>query len=193
MRPASRIQAVIEIYERIAAAKIPMDAIVGDYMRQRRYIGSKDRADIAERTYNVMRAWGRLTWWLERAKAELTPRNLLIAYTALADGVNEDRLKELFDGSKFAPEPLTGDEFAWLERLKGKTLEHPDMPEAVRVECPADYEDGHAAFRDARYARQCFHRAAREGTGFARQGRRCDRRNAVFALGPARTRQGLSL
>ena len=57
MRPASHIQAVIEIYERIAAAKIPMDAIVGDYMRQRRYIGSKDRADIAERTYNGMRAW----------------------------------------------------------------------------------------------------------------------------------------
>jgi 16S rRNA (cytosine967-C5)-methyltransferase len=141
MRPASRIQAVIEIYERIAAAKIPMDGVVGDYMRQRRYIGSKDRSDIAERTYNVMRAWGRLNWWLERAGVEATPRNLLIAYTVLAEGTNEDRLKELFDGSKFAPAELTGDEFTWLERLKGKTLEHPDMPEAVRVECPADYEE----------------------------------------------------
>ena len=32
-----------------------MDRPIGDYMRNRRYIGSKDRAYIAETTYAVMR------------------------------------------------------------------------------------------------------------------------------------------
>jgi 16S rRNA (cytosine967-C5)-methyltransferase len=140
MRPASRIQAVIEIYEKIGAAKIPMDGVVGDYMRQRRYIGAKDRADIAERTYSVMRAWRRLTWWLERAGAEITPRNLLIANTILAEGASEQKMKDFFDGSKFAPAELDNDEIALFERLKGKSLDDPDMPEGVRVECPEEYE-----------------------------------------------------
>lgn len=140
MRPASRIQAVIEIFEKIGAAKIPMDGVVGDYMRQRRYIGSKDRADIADRTYKVMRAWGRLTWWLQRTNTELTARNLLIAHTVLAEGAGEAKLKDFFDGSKFAPAPLDAGEFAFYERLKGKTLDDPDMPEHVRVECPPEHE-----------------------------------------------------
>ena len=50
MKPASRIQAGIEIAERISSARVPMDAAVGDYMRGRRYIGSKDRGEIASRT-----------------------------------------------------------------------------------------------------------------------------------------------
>ncbi len=141
MRPASRIQAVIEIYEKIGPAKIPMDAIVGDYMRQRRYIGAKDRADIADRAYRVMRAWGRLTWWMGRVEAEPTARNLLILNTILAEGASENKMKDFFDGSKFAPEELSTDEIALYERLKGKSLDDPDMPESVRVECPEEYEE----------------------------------------------------
>ncbi|MGB4107655.1 MAG: RsmB/NOP family class I SAM-dependent RNA methyltransferase [Alphaproteobacteria bacterium] len=152
MRPSSRIQAVIEIYEKIDAAKIPMDAVVGDYMRHRRYIGSKDRADIAERTYNVMRAWGRLNWWLERAGAEATPRNALIANTVLAENADENKIKDFFDGSKFAPAPLNGEEIALFERFKGKSLDHPDMPEAVRVECPPYYEEALRGYFGADFA-----------------------------------------
>ena len=44
MTPAARLQAVLEILERIAVSPIPMDLTVGDYMRHRRYIGAKDRA-----------------------------------------------------------------------------------------------------------------------------------------------------
>ena len=50
MKPQARIQATIDVLEKIYANKrIPMDGVVGDYMRHRRYIGSKDRSNIAER------------------------------------------------------------------------------------------------------------------------------------------------
>ncbi|MCD8525858.1 MAG: hypothetical protein LRY62_01445 [Alphaproteobacteria bacterium] len=42
-------------------------------MRVRRYIGSKDRNNIAERTYDIMRAHARLGWWVERLKLDDTP------------------------------------------------------------------------------------------------------------------------
>ncbi len=140
MRHSSRLQACIEIYEKIGAAKIPMDNVVGDYMRTRRYIGAKDRAAIAEKVYAIMRLWGRLTWWLEKAGADPTPRNLMIAHAVLAERADEKKLKELFDASKFSPEELNAEEIEFFEKIKGKDLNDPSMPEAVRVECPPEYE-----------------------------------------------------
>ena len=140
MRPASRLQAVIEIYERILPAKIPMDAVVGDYMRRRRYIGAKDRAEIAERRYDLMRAYGRLNWWLEKAGVEVTPRHLVIAHLALAGGVQEKKLKELFDGSRFAPAELTEEETRLFRQFENKSLDDPDVPEGLRLECPPEHE-----------------------------------------------------
>ena len=59
MTPAARIKASIELLGHIAGSPVPMDATVGDYMRARRYIGARDRADIAERVYDIMRARAR--------------------------------------------------------------------------------------------------------------------------------------
>ena len=60
MIPAARIQATDELLSKILDARIPMDGVAGDYFRYRKYIGSKDRANIAERVYTIMRHFGRL-------------------------------------------------------------------------------------------------------------------------------------
>lgn len=141
MKPSARIQACIDILEKIGISKIPMDSTIGDYMRHRRYIGSKDRADIAERVYAVIRSHARMYWHLERAGHEDSPRHYLIAHLVLSEGADENRLKELFDGSKFSPEELTKGESDLIQKLSGQTLEHPEMPDNVRVECPHIYEE----------------------------------------------------
>lgn len=139
MKPQARIQATIDILEKLADSRIPMDGVVGDYMRVRRYIGSKDRANIAERIYEVVRAHARLGWWLEKLKIEDTPRNRIITYVALCEKADKKRFKDLFDGSKYAPEPLSEAEEAFVKELIGQDLEHKDMPSTVRVECPGLY------------------------------------------------------
>ncbi len=146
MKPASRIQATIEVLDNIAAnERVPMDSVVGDYMRHRRYIGAKDRNEIAERAYNMMRARARLGWWLAKIGAEDTARYHVIAWLALGenggDGVDTGRIKELFDGSNYSPPVLEEQELKRFEHMKGRTLSHPDMPVEVRVECPPLYED----------------------------------------------------
>lgn len=140
MKPAARIQATIDILEKISDSSIPMDLVVGDYMRHRRYIGSKDRANVAERIYEIVRAQARLGWWLEHAGAEDTPRTRVLFWCALGEGADEKRLKDLFDGSKYAPEELSAEELGYIGKLEGE-LNHPDMPDSVRCECPPLYED----------------------------------------------------
>jgi 16S rRNA (cytosine967-C5)-methyltransferase len=57
MTPAARLQASIELWDKITNNKrVPMDGMCGDYFRNRRYIGSKDRNDIVTRVYDMMRA-----------------------------------------------------------------------------------------------------------------------------------------
>ncbi len=150
----------------MADSRIPMDAVVGDYMRFRRYIGSKDRAGIAERTYNIVRAHARLGWWLDKVQAADTPRLRVIAWLALGEGKDEVAITRLFDGSKYGPATLRDEEQKILSHLASHIshdgeerdessesgLIHPDMPEAVRAECPPLYEQSLRGYFGADFA-----------------------------------------
>lgn len=140
MKPASRIQACLEILDSEHNARVPLDKRVGDYMRMRRYIGSKDRAAIAERLYDMTRAQARLGWWLEKLKTEDNARTRLIVWLAVGEGADEKRISDLFDGSQYAPEELSEAERALLDKIVGQPLNRTDMPLAVQVECPPEYE-----------------------------------------------------
>ncbi len=140
MKPASRIQATIEILERDKDIRVPLDSCLGDYMRNRRYIGAKDRREIAERVYAMARHAARLNWWLTRLKAPDSSRMDAIFWLVLGEGMDESRLSDLFDGSSYAPAILTDEERSIIQKLVGHTINNDDMPEAVLCECPADYE-----------------------------------------------------
>lgn len=139
MKPASRINATLEILNGTHRSRVPLDKCVGDYMRARRYIGSKDRSNVAERIYAMTRSHARLGWWLGKAGAEDTPRNRVIAWCILGEEANEKRIKDLFDGSQYAPEPLNDVENTFAAKLYDQPLEPDDMPQDVRCETPPEY------------------------------------------------------
>lgn len=138
MTPSARVQASIELWEKIWASGVPMDTICGDYFRVRRYIGSGDRKAVVERIYDMMRSYARTGWWLQKARATDTPRTRAIASLALVDQLPHPHINDLFSGSRHAPEVLDQAETKVLEALTGHTLEHPDMPDDVRAECPKE-------------------------------------------------------
>lgn len=149
MKPASRIDATIEILERDQRIRVPLDSCVGDYMRNRRYIGSKDRREIAERVYEMARHHARINWWLEKLKIEDTPRSRVIFWLALGENADEKRLRDLFDGSQYAQQELSDEEKTFIGALSDQTMDHADMGEAVLVECPPEYEETlRAYFKD---------------------------------------------
>lgn len=152
MKPAARIQATIDVLTRIAENdRVPMDSAIGDYMRQRRYIGSKDRSNIAERCYSMARCHARLGWWLAKFEVEDTARNRILFWLLLAEvtgepGRIEKYITDLFDNTKYAPEELEPNELHLIKLVRegkmiGGGIDHADMPDSVRAEVPAKYED----------------------------------------------------
>ena len=136
MIPSARIQAVLDLLKELRDTPRPADAIVNQYFRARRYIGSKDRAAVATLFYDMVRHHARLGWWLEKNGVDDTVRARGIAYLALVEEKSPDQVAELFSGKKFAPEHLAENEIAFVRKLRGHTIAHPAMPDTVRVECP---------------------------------------------------------
>ena len=142
MNQAARIQALIELAEDIAAGGAA-DAAASAYFRARRYIGSKDRAWIAEQIYALLRRRARLDWWIARAleRPETAPpppaRHRVIADLLLTQGWSERDVARSFDGDKHHPAPLSRAERRLVETLAGQPLEHEEQPAAVRGEYPA--------------------------------------------------------
>ena len=132
MTPAARIEAAIALLEAIdAAAARPADAVANDFFRERRFIGSGDRRAVSDRVWRVLRCQRRLTWWVPKA----TPR-LLVAASLLTEGWTLSGVAESYSGGRFAPPGLERNEYNQLRHVDGHTLDHPDMPAAVRFELP---------------------------------------------------------
>ncbi|HEY8963619.1 MAG TPA: RsmB/NOP family class I SAM-dependent RNA methyltransferase [Alphaproteobacteria bacterium] len=138
MTPSARIQAAIELWDKIWSAGIPMDSMTGDYFRVRRYIGSSDRREIAARVYSMMRSYARVTWWLQKAHAVDTPRTRVIADLSLREEKPKVFVTDLFPGGQHSAEKLDEMELRALDTFVGQKLDHPDMPIEARVECPPE-------------------------------------------------------
>lgn len=136
MTPAARLESTIELWCKITEAQIPMDNICSDYFRNRRFIGSKDRADILERVYGMMRAYARVTWWCDRLKLQDDARTRTFVYTILNDGRTVNDVDALCDGGKYHPDELSDAERESFSQLDGQSLVHPDMDDLTVNECP---------------------------------------------------------
>ena len=133
MTPSARLAAAIELLSAMEAQpRRPADAVANSFFRDRRYIGGGDRRAVSDQVWQILRHWRRLEWWLVRAGGEATPR-LLVAASSVLEGRPAESVQRGFSGGRYAPDTL---EPAELRVLDGHTHEHPEMPEAVRLEVP---------------------------------------------------------
>lgn len=166
MTPAARIAATIELFDQITDTDRPADSVIAPFFRKRRFIGSKDRNDIAERIYRLLRHHARLGWWLETLGHADGPRARVLVELALGEGLTAADLAARFDGSQYGPEPLseqecalvaglgsppldhpvTVEEQAIADALEYQPVDHPHMPVRVLCECPDWAADDFAAF-----------------------------------------------
>lgn len=141
MTPGARIQAAIELLGRIEAAPVPAERVVTAYLRERRYMGSKDRRAVGDLVYVALRARARLGWWVAQAgpgpgEDSTRPRRVLLAALTLIEGRSVADLDMLFDGGAYAPAPLDAVERALVESLTGQDLTDSAQPPWVAAECP---------------------------------------------------------
>ena len=126
MTPAARLQAAIEILDALRATALPADRFLRDWFRARHFMGSKDRAAVAERVYGVLRHHASYAWRMQAQE----PRDLVIA-SVLAEGACVDDIAALFSGTGYGPPPLT--------ELERQAVAHPpegEPPSHVLGEYP---------------------------------------------------------
>ena len=135
MTPGARIAAAIDLLDEIAApAERPADLVANAYFRSRRFIGSGDRRAVAERVWSILRRYGQLRWWLERAGApNLSGRLIVAADLLLVERETMAGLAPLFDGGTYRPPPFDQSEHGVLRGLEGHSLPHPEQPDWVRL------------------------------------------------------------
>ena len=134
MTPAARIAAAIDLLEVIEGApKRPADAVANDFFRSRRYIGSGDRRAVSDRVWTILRARRRIGWWLGNAPPSA---RLLVGASLLLEGWTKSGVQQAFSGGQFAAPPLDRAEAGTLTKIEGHTIDHPTMPDAVRLEIP---------------------------------------------------------
>ena len=119
--------------------------MANDFFRDRRFIGSGDRRAVSDRVWRVLRARRRLDLVAGAGRMAPTPR-LLVAASLLTEGwtlagVGADLLRR-----PVRPDSTGADGTAALRDGRGPTLDHPEMPDAVRLEMP-DWLLPHAAAR----------------------------------------------
>ena len=135
MQPAARIQSLIELVEEIEAAietgTTPVDVLVGNYFRARRYAGSKDRRYITQAAYSILRQRVSLLWYLNKTKTERSARPIVIAYLALND---LDALSLFAEEGAYAPDSLTDIEIAFVAAVQAQDIA--DVPLAAQHNIP---------------------------------------------------------
>ncbi len=135
MTPAGQLAAAIDLLALIEADPRPADAVANHFFRTRRFIGGGDRRAVSTLVWGVLRARRHLGWWLDYCHAPQSPR-LLLALQALFTGQTPHKIAQAFLAGRYGPPPLSAEESAVLEQLETRTLEHPNMPEAVKYEVP---------------------------------------------------------
>ncbi len=105
MTPAARVQAAIEILDALNATAMPADRLLRDWFRARHFMGSKDRAAVSERVYEVLRHRAWCTWRMggEDARA-------LVIGSLIRNNPAPDEIHTLFSAGAYGPSPLTQDE-----------------------------------------------------------------------------------
>ena len=119
------------------AGKAPADRVAAAYFRERRYVGSKDRAAVQGIVYDVLRRRRQLDWWLARADiARPDSRARVLACLAAITRWRPQDIADAFSGGRYSPDPLTRREETVLKRLAGRELDHADQPVDVRGNLP---------------------------------------------------------
>jgi 16S rRNA (cytosine967-C5)-methyltransferase len=135
MTPSARISAAIDVLADIGLRRRPAPDALKDWGIAHRFAGSSDRAAIAGLVYDALRRRASVAFVM----GEETPRAVLLGMLRLERKLDPDAIAALFDGSRYAPQPLTE-----VERGKLDAADLANAPPHVAGDYP-DWLDPHFA------------------------------------------------
>jgi 16S rRNA (cytosine967-C5)-methyltransferase len=133
MTPGARIQAAIELLDRIESPPkgeeaLPADAVLNAYFRARRYIGAKDRRAIADTVFQTLRQRGAIDRHLT-AETGLPATNRFRAFWTFAvhGRIATGDIVAACNGGKYQPKALSDDEARRVRMIDVQTETPPAL------------------------------------------------------------------
>jgi 16S rRNA (cytosine967-C5)-methyltransferase len=137
--PGAQVAAAIDILAEIENGARQADDAAADYFRRRRYIGAKDRPQIAGHVYAALRHRTSIDWWIARVgKGAVVPaaRSRTLAALVLVESWRPAAVAVACNGDRFRPAKLGAAEARLLDGLDGRSLHHPEMSRSVANDVP---------------------------------------------------------
>lgn len=119
MLHSARLKSVTELLEIFFEKKNPADQIFNQYVRNRKYIGSKDRLFIAETFYNILRYYYNLEGFLD---SDITSKKILLVYLLMYQDYSIQKIRDSCNNDKYHLETLSIKEESFLKQLSLKKL-----------------------------------------------------------------------
>jgi len=132
--PGARIQAAIELLDRIerppaGEEALPADAVLNSYFRGRRYIGAKDRRAIGDAVFQTLRQRGLIDWLIVNEVGLPAENRFRVLWTMMVhQGIGTEEIAQAFDGARYHPAPLDEDQ---ARRVKMLDIAQAAAPPAV--------------------------------------------------------------
>ena len=120
MKTSARYQAVFELISEIFKDKTPADILINSYVRQRKYMGAKDRRFIVETVWQIIRRRMRLAFEAQSDE----PRKILLCFL-------KDEDFDVITGGEYGLASLSAQ-----EKKELKSLNEDVYPINVELECP---------------------------------------------------------
>ncbi|MDD4556979.1 MAG: RsmB/NOP family class I SAM-dependent RNA methyltransferase [Alphaproteobacteria bacterium] len=121
MQTSARYMAVLDLLKEIFEDAKPADNLINEYLRARKYIGSKDRRFITETVWKIIRNRMKLEFDINSKK----PENLLLCF------VKDENLDEIYDGSPYGLPKLTA-----VQHKKLAEINEAAYPLHIELETP---------------------------------------------------------
>jgi 16S rRNA (cytosine967-C5)-methyltransferase len=116
--------------------RIPADKIIDRYFKNRRFIGSKDRAYVGEMVYWILRNLALLQHF-SKPDAHADQGIVLVATALLIRGeYTLSEIRVLCNGQQYSPRSLTQSEIKTLREIPNYPVATADLPEHVRLNYP---------------------------------------------------------
>lgn len=134
MKQGARLQAVIEIIDRILnEAHVPADAVVNDYLRERRFIGSSDRRFITDFTYDTLRRVIHYQGYCRHLNYGKEPaRTIVLCHLHFLNTKKQD-IEEWFCEAHHHPDTLSRSELTFMENLNTTKIDQLTEAEQLGV------------------------------------------------------------
>ncbi len=133
MRYGGQIQAAIDLYNEAGRRAAPLDVVISQYFRSRRYIGSKDKGVISGVVYGMMRRLGEVDYLIDTMKGDKSYRLRVFVYLLL-EGATKQDIDNICSGDTYAPKILNNEEKKVIKGIDFAALKK--APDHARMNYP---------------------------------------------------------